>query len=58
MCSIEAHGIMHPNGNDDASSGGVISLLPDSTEYVLVSLGLTPNFIESWLQLFKTNYLH
>ena len=33
MYSIEDHGRMHLNGNDDASSGGGRPLTPDLTEY-------------------------
>ena len=58
MCSIETYAIMNPTGNNDESSGGGRSLPPDSTEYELVSLGLTLNFFEIWLQSFKKNYLH
>ena len=41
---------MHPAENDDASSGGGRPLMDDSTKEVLVSLGITLNFIYSWLQ--------
>ena len=58
MCSIDSHFMMHTTGNDDASSVGVRSIPPGSTEDVLVSLGITLKFIYSWIQSFKTNYLH
>ena len=57
MFSIEYHYIDHPTANDDAISDGDIPLPPDSKKTVLVSFGLTLNFIDSWLQSFKTNYL-
>ena len=56
MCSIEAHEREHPTVNDD-SSGGVILLVFNSKKYVLVSLGLTLNFIESWIKSIKASYL-
>ena len=58
MCSIDAHDRYHPTINDDASSGGGITLPYNSTKYVSVSFGLTLNFIDIWLKLLKTNYLH
>ena len=58
MCSIETHERNYPTGNDDASSGGGRQILPDSTKGALVSLFLTLNLIESWLQQLKKNYLH
>ena len=58
MCSTEAHDRMRTTGKDDASCGGGRAMPTDSTEYVLVLLGLTLNFIENWLQSFKTNCIH
>ena len=46
---IEAHDRDHPTVNDDKSSGGGRTLTPDSTEDVLVSVGITLNFIDSCL---------
>ena len=57
MCSIEDNGRMNPSGNYDASSGGVILMSDYLTTYALVSLGITLNFIDIWLQLFKNNFL-
>ena len=48
--SIEAHDIMHPTENYEAISGGGRPLPPDSMEYLLVSIGLTRNFIESCIK--------
>ena len=58
MCAIENNGIHHQHGNDDTICGGGRPLLPESTEYVLVSLGLSPKFIGIWIQYFNSNYLH
>ena len=55
MCSIEAHYLEHPTLKDDSSSGGGISLTPDSSKSILVSLGININFIYSWLKLFMIN---
>ena len=49
---------MHPTGNDDASSGVGGPFPPDLKQYALVSLGIILNFIESWIQSLKKNYLH
>ena len=57
MCSIEAHNRMHPTVNCDTSSSASIPMPPYSKEHVLVSLSLTLNFIDNWLQSFKTNYI-
>ena len=57
MWPIEAHGRQNPTVNYDASSGGGRPLTLDSTEYALVSLGLTLKCMDSWLQSFKKNYL-
>ena len=51
MCSVEAYDIMHSTWNYGASSGGGRPLPDESTTDVLVSLGITLNFIDSWLQL-------
>ena len=58
MCSIEAYYRMYSSTKNDASSGGGRSLQTNSIEYVLVSLGITLNFIEISIQSFKKNYLH
>ena len=50
MCSIEAHYRDNPTVNYDASSGGGIPLTPESTEDLLVLLGLRINFIGSWIK--------
>ena len=47
---------MHPEINYDTTSGGGRSLPHDSTIDVLVPIGITLNFIDSWLQLLKKNY--
>ena len=57
MCSIEDNGRMNTSGNYDASSGGVILMSDYLTTYALVSLGITLNFNDIWLQLFKNNFL-
>ena len=57
MCSINAHEKMHPTGSGDTSSGGVRPLPYYSTVDMLVSIVITLNFIVSWVQSFKTNYL-
>ena len=57
MCSIEAHDRMHPTEYCDASSGGGRPLPYELKKYVLLSLGLTLNFADSWLQLFKNFFL-
>ena len=53
MFSIEAYDIMHPPVNEYASNGGGRPLTDGSTIDALVSLGITLNFINSWLQSFK-----
>ena len=50
ICSIEAYDRKHPTVNYDASSGGVRSFIPDSIEDALVSLEVTLDFVDSWLQ--------
>ena len=55
MCSIEPYEIILRYGNDDVSSGGGRTMKKYSTEDALVSLGLTLNSIDSWLQTFKAN---
>ena len=50
MCSIESHVRMNATGNYYASSDDGRSLPHESTVYSLVSLGLTLNFIDSWMQ--------
>ena len=57
MCPIEAHDREHPTINYDTSSGGGIPLTSNSTKDVLVSFGLTLNFIDSWLKSPKEKYL-
>ena len=47
---------MHPTRNYDASSGVDRPMIPNSTEFELLSFDTTSNFIDSWLQTFKTNY--
>ena len=42
---------MHPTVNDNTISGGDRPLPLDSTFNVLASLGVTPYFVYSWLQL-------
>ena len=56
--SIEAHEIEHTSVNGEASIGGGRTLLFSSTNYSLIYIGLTLNFIESWLKSLKNNYLH
>ena len=58
ICSIGYHGIMHPTVNYDENSVGGIPLPPDSTEYVLVLLGLTMNLVDRWLQSFKKSFFN
>ena len=50
MCSIESRVRMNPTGNYYASSGDGKPLPHKSKVYSLVSLGLTLNFIDSWMQ--------
>ena len=58
MCSIEDHDRNNPTLNYDTSNYGSGGPLPaESTTDESVLLGLTMNFIGSWLQLFKKNYL-
>ena len=57
MCSIESRVIMNPTGNYYSSSRDGRPLTHESTVYSLLLLGLTLNFIDSWMQLFRTNYL-
>ena len=58
MCSIENHYRDQPTVNDDTSSVSARPLLSNWKEVVLVSLGITLNFIDSWLKSLKANYLH
>ena len=58
MCSTDAYERINPTENDDASGGGGRPLSQNSTEDVLVSLWLTLNFVDPWLQSFKKNNLH
>ena len=50
MCSIGSHVRMNARANYYASSGDGRPLTHDPTVYSLVLLGLTLNFIDSWMQ--------
>ena len=56
MCYIEACGKFHSTCADSASSGGVILMKNGSTQYTLILIGHTLNFIDSWLQSFEGKY--
>ena len=53
MCSIEAYYREHTNINYCASSCGDRPLPYNPKKYMLVSLGLTLNFIGSWIKSLK-----
>ena len=56
MCAINERENMHTTEPYYASVDGGILLPNNSTTDVLVSLGLTLNFVYHWIQCFESNY--
>ena len=58
MCSLVAHDRLQENKPDDEISIGDRVIPNDATVKSLISLGVTFNFIDIWLQNFRDNYFY